>query len=103
MQQSKGQEYISTEHLVTSEVPLFDPFLMPDDFRAGDNPDDYLRGSPWHPHQGDRDCHRYHSREILNTGTRMGNAGVVSAEDAQMDDGRVGKLLDIPGTPGRKP
>ncbi|HII75452.1 MAG TPA: pirin family protein, partial [Methanolinea sp.] len=32
-------------------LPLFDPFLMLDDFRA-ENPMDYLPGFPWHPHRG---------------------------------------------------
>ncbi len=34
-----------------SEVPLFDPFLMMDDFRS-DNPAEYHAGFPWHPHRG---------------------------------------------------
>ena len=29
----------------------FDPFLLFDDFR-GDQPEDYQRGFPWHPHRG---------------------------------------------------
>ena len=29
----------------------FDPFLMLDAFDA-DNPEDYLKGFPWHPHRG---------------------------------------------------
>jgi hypothetical protein len=29
----------------------FDPFLLLDDF-SGDNPKDYLKGFPWHPHRG---------------------------------------------------
>ncbi len=33
------------------EVPLFDPFLMLDDFR-GDKPEQYVKGFPWHPHRG---------------------------------------------------
>jgi redox-sensitive bicupin YhaK (pirin superfamily) len=31
--------------------PEFDPFLLLDDFRAED-PRDYLKGFPWHPHRG---------------------------------------------------
>ncbi len=34
-----------------SEVPMFDPFLLFDDFRAG-KPADYIKGFPWHPHRG---------------------------------------------------
>jgi redox-sensitive bicupin YhaK (pirin superfamily) len=33
------------------DTPEFDPFLLLDDFR-NDVPDDYLAGSPWHPHRG---------------------------------------------------
>lgn len=33
------------------EASLFDPFLMLDDFRSN-NPEDYLKGFPWHPHRG---------------------------------------------------
>jgi hypothetical protein len=31
--------------------PQFDPLLILDDFR-GDDPADYLKGFPWHPHRG---------------------------------------------------
>src|SRR5262249_23453802 len=34
-----------------SEVPLFDPFLLLDDFRNTD-PYQYIKGFPWHPHRG---------------------------------------------------
>ena len=34
-----------------SEVPLFDPFLLLDDFRS-DKPGFFLKGFPWHPHRG---------------------------------------------------
>jgi len=33
------------------EVPLFDPFLLLDDFRSS-RPVDYVKGFPWHPHRG---------------------------------------------------
>jgi len=33
------------------EIPIFDPFLLLDDF-SSDNPKDYLAGFPWHPHRG---------------------------------------------------
>jgi redox-sensitive bicupin YhaK (pirin superfamily) len=33
------------------EKNLFDPFLLLDDFHS-DNPDDYMKGFPWHPHRG---------------------------------------------------
>src|SRR6185369_17636606 len=34
-----------------SEVPLFDPFLLLDDFRNTDHYQ-YIKGFPWHPHRG---------------------------------------------------
>jgi len=34
-----------------SEVPLFDPFLMLDDFRS-ERPELFVKGFPWHPHRG---------------------------------------------------
>jgi quercetin 2,3-dioxygenase len=34
-----------------SEVPRLDPFLLLDDFRSN-QPADYQRGFPWHPHRG---------------------------------------------------
>jgi len=33
------------------QVPLLDPFLLLDDFHS-DNPADYIKGFPWHPHRG---------------------------------------------------
>jgi len=33
------------------QVPLLDPFLLLDDFHSND-PEDYIRGFPWHPHRG---------------------------------------------------
>ena len=35
----------------SNEVPLFDPFLLLDHFGT-ENPEDYIRGFPWHPHRG---------------------------------------------------
>ena len=45
-----------------SEVPMFDPFLLLDDFR-NDRPEHYLKGFPLAPAPGDRDHHlRAHRR-----------------------------------------
>lgn len=49
------------------QVPLFDPFLMLDDFRAGNDPAAYLPGFPWHPH---RDF--YQGKTGNKTGRRLG-------------------------------
>jgi hypothetical protein len=34
-----------------NQAPLFDPFLLLDDFRS-DDPQRYIKGFPWHPHRG---------------------------------------------------
>jgi len=62
-------------------VPLFDPFLLFDDFR-GDRPADYIKGFPWHPHRGIETI-TYMLRGEVDHGDSMGNAGVVSAGDVQ--------------------
>ena len=64
------------------EVPMFDPFLMLDDFRAGKRPDDYLAGFPWHPHRGIETV-TYMLEGRVEHGDSMGNAGNVSAGDIQ--------------------
>jgi hypothetical protein len=64
-----------------SEVPLFDPFLMLDDFRA-DRPEDYLAGFPWHPHRGIETV-TYMLEGRVEHGDSMGNAGSVDAGNVQ--------------------
>jgi quercetin 2,3-dioxygenase len=64
------------------EVPLFDPFLMLDDFRAGDNPADYLSGFPWHPHRGIETV-TYMIEGNVEHGDSMGNSGVIGSGDIQ--------------------
>ena len=34
-----------------SSVPFTDPFLLLDDFGSS-NPEDFIKGFPWHPHRG---------------------------------------------------
>lgn len=64
------------------EAPRFDPFLMLDDFRAGDDPHDYLPGFPWHPHRGIETV-TYMLEGKVEHGDSMGNSGVVGAGDIQ--------------------
>jgi quercetin 2,3-dioxygenase len=64
-----------------SEVPLFDPFLLLDDFRS-DNPDHYLKGFPWHPHRGIETI-TYMLTGDVEHGDSMGNSGVISSGDTQ--------------------
>ena len=63
------------------EVPLFDPFLMLDDFRA-DRPEDYRAGFPWHPHRGIETV-TYMLEGRVEHADSMGNAGSVDAGNIQ--------------------
>jgi hypothetical protein len=64
-----------------SQVPMFDPFLMLDDF-CSDNPKDYVKGFPWHPHRGIETI-TYVLRGDVEHGDSMGNNGVISSGDVQ--------------------
>ncbi|MBA4373342.1 MAG: hypothetical protein C0402_10850 [Thermodesulfovibrio sp.] len=64
-----------------SEVPQFDPFLMLDDFRA-DNPANYIKGFPWHPHRGIETI-TYVIDGSVEHGDSMGNKGVITSGDVQ--------------------
>jgi len=64
-----------------SEVPLFDPFLLLDDFRNTD-PARYLKGFPWHPHRGIETI-TYVLRGDVEHGDSMGNKGVITSGDMQ--------------------
>ena len=64
-----------------SQVPIFDPFLMLDDFRS-DYPENYLKGFPWHPHRGIETI-TYVLRGDVEHGDSMGNKGVISSGDVQ--------------------
>ena len=63
------------------EVPLFDPFLMLDDFR-GDKPDQYIKGFPWHPHRGIETI-TYMLHGEVEHGDSLGNKGVIHPGDVQ--------------------
>jgi redox-sensitive bicupin YhaK (pirin superfamily) len=64
-----------------SQVPLFDPFLMLDDFHTS-NPDEYLAGFPWHPHRGIETI-TYVLEGLVEHGDSMGNKGTIGAGDVQ--------------------
>ncbi len=64
-----------------SQVPMFDPFLLLDDFRS-DNPAHYIKGFPWHPHRGIETI-TYVLRGEVEHGDSMGNKGVISSGDVQ--------------------
>jgi hypothetical protein len=64
-----------------SEVPLFDPFLLLDDFRS-DEPRYFLKGFPWHPHRGIETI-TYVIAGDVEHGDSMGNKGVIGTGDVQ--------------------
>jgi redox-sensitive bicupin YhaK (pirin superfamily) len=63
------------------QVPLFDPFLLLDDFRSND-PRHYIKGFPWHPHRGIETI-TYVLHGSIEHGDSMGNKGVISSGDVQ--------------------
>ena len=64
-----------------SELPLFDPFLLLDDFRS-DTPAHYLKGFPWHPHRGIETI-TYVLKGDVEHGDSLGNKGIIGAGDVQ--------------------
>lgn len=63
------------------DIPRFDPFLMLDDFRS-ENPNDYRRGFPWHPHRGIETI-TYVLKGAVEHQDSMGNKGVITSGDVQ--------------------
>ncbi len=63
------------------EVKMFDPFLLLDDFRSN-NPEQYLKGFPWHPHRGIETI-TYVLKGDVEHGDSMGNKGIINAGDVQ--------------------
>jgi redox-sensitive bicupin YhaK (pirin superfamily) len=60
---------------------LYDPFLLLDDFRS-DEPSQYLKGFPWHPHRG-METITYVLRGEVEHGDSLGNNGTISPGDVQ--------------------
>jgi len=58
-----------------SDVPLFDPFLMLDDFGSS-AAEDYMAGFPWHPHRGIETV-TYMLHGSVAHGDSLGNSGVI--------------------------
>jgi quercetin 2,3-dioxygenase len=57
------------------DVTDFDPFLMLDAFDS-DNPDDYTKGFPWHPHRGIETV-TYLIHGDIEHGDSLGNSGSI--------------------------
>jgi len=63
------------------EVPRLDPFLLLDAFHS-ENPEDYKRGFPWHPHRGIETI-TYILDGDVEHGDSLGNGGIISTGDVQ--------------------
>lgn len=59
----------------------YDPFLLLDDFRS-DNPDEYRRGFPWHPHRGIETI-TYMLAGAVAHGDSLGNSGTIHPGEVQ--------------------
>ncbi|MBN1605562.1 MAG: pirin family protein [Polyangiaceae bacterium] len=59
----------------------YDPFLLLDDFRS-DEPEQYKRGFPWHPHRG-METITYVLRGEVAHGDSLGNSGSIAPGDVQ--------------------
>ena len=60
---------------------LTDPFLLLDHF-GSDNPEDYVKGFPWHPHRGIETV-TYMLGGKVEHGDSIGNAGTIGTGDIQ--------------------
>ena len=63
------------------QVPLFDPYLLLDNFGSS-NPEDYLAGFPWHPHRGIETVTYMLEGEVAH-GDTLGNSGTIGPGDVQ--------------------
>jgi hypothetical protein len=63
------------------ETQDFDPFLLMDAFDST-NPEDYIRGFPWHPHRGIETI-TYLIQGDLEHGDSLGNSGSILDGDCQ--------------------
>ena len=63
------------------EAPMFDPFLLLDDFRS-DNASHYIKGFPWHPHRGIETITYILSGDVEH-GDSLGNKGIIGSGDVQ--------------------
>ncbi len=59
----------------------YDPFLLLDDFR-NDNPTDYLKGFPWHPHRGIETITYVLAGNVAHNDS-LGNSGSLGSGDVQ--------------------
>src|SRR6059036_744397 len=63
------------------EVPQLDPFLLLDHFKS-ENPDDYKKGFPWHPHRGIETITYVLDGDVEHADS-LGNEGVIRPGEVQ--------------------
>jgi quercetin 2,3-dioxygenase len=64
-----------------NDAEFTDPFLLLDHF-GSDNPDDYIKGFPWHPHRGIETV-TYMLGGTVEHGDNIGNSGTIGPGDIQ--------------------
>ncbi len=64
-----------------NEIEMMDPFLLLDHF-GSDNPEDYMKGFPWHPHRGIETI-TYMIEGKVKHEDSLGNAGTIETGDVQ--------------------
>ncbi len=65
----------------SQDPTMVDPFLLLDDFRSR-NPEEYVKGFPWHPHRGMETITYMLDGSVIH-GDSMGNSGEIGAGDVQ--------------------
>jgi redox-sensitive bicupin YhaK (pirin superfamily) len=67
--------------LGNEKASILDPFLLLDHF-GSDDPEDYIKGFPWHPHRGMETVTYMWTGEVEH-GDSIGNSGVIRSGDVQ--------------------
>ena len=67
--------------LGNEKTSILDPFLLLDHF-GSDDPEDYIKGFPWHPHRGIETVTYMWAGEVEH-GDSIGNSGVIRSGDVQ--------------------
>ncbi len=67
--------------LGNDKASTLDPFLLLDHF-GSENPEDYIKGFPWHPHRGMETVTYMWTGEVEH-GDSIGNKGVIKSGDVQ--------------------
>ena len=78
---SEGAGVIINRAIGFDDPDLYDPFLLLDDFRS-DNPIDFIKGFPWHPHRGIETI-TYVLKGNIQHEDSLGNKGTIEEGDIQ--------------------